>query len=49
MKLMMILCLAAVVLQLYGSESAANPFLGDWDTPFGVPPFTPDVCRECWL
>lgn len=39
MKLMMILCLAAVVLQLYGSESAANPFLGDWDTPFGVPPF----------
>ncbi|MGI6416633.1 MAG: M3 family metallopeptidase [Thermoguttaceae bacterium] len=39
MKLMMILCLAAVVLQLCGSESAANPFLGDWDTPFGVPPF----------
>ena len=39
MKLMMGLCMVGIVLQLFGSPSAANPFLGDWDTPFGVPPF----------
>ncbi|MEE8450674.1 MAG: M3 family metallopeptidase [Thermoguttaceae bacterium] len=38
MKCLLILTVVAMTL-LSGSRSDANPFLAEWETPFGVPPF----------
>ena len=39
MKYIFILGALALVLLFTGSKPVGNPFLTEWDTPFGVPPF----------
>jgi peptidyl-dipeptidase Dcp len=39
MKYIIILGALALALILTGSKNSGNPFVSEWDTPFGVPPF----------
>ena len=34
-----ILTLAALILAMTACNNRVNPFLTEWDTPYGIPPF----------
>ena len=42
-KIIMAACAATMLMGCANQEVETNPFLSEYDTPFGVPPFVPTI------